>query len=85
MSLFGKVDLNFKIASDFDFVIKLLRGSYFGIYNYNSFFNFYMGGISQNYSIVNENHKIRTKHFKNYLAIFFSYILDNLKYLKSKI
>ena len=81
----GSLDLNFKITSDFDFVIKLLKKKYIGVYNNNCLFNFYMGGVSQNYLVVKENHKVRLKHFDNPLLIYLAYFLDNLRYLKKYI
>jgi glycosyltransferase involved in cell wall biosynthesis len=80
----GGFDLSFKITSDFDFVVKLLKGHYKGVYNVNSFFNFYMGGVSQSYNGIKENHKVHLKHFNNYILIYLAYFLDNLRYLKSK-
>jgi glycosyltransferase involved in cell wall biosynthesis len=80
----GGFDLSFKITSDFDFVVKLLKGHYRGVYNAKSFFNFYMGGVSQSYSGIKENHKVHLKHFNNYILIYLAYFLDNLRYLKSK-
>lgn len=80
----GGFDLSFKISSDFDFVCKLIKGNYRGVYNVKSLFNFYMGGVSQNYNGVKENHKVHLKHFNNYILIYLSYFLDNLRYLKSK-
>lgn len=79
----GGFDLNFKITSDFDFIVKLLKGKYIGVYNNNCLFNFYMGGVSQNYKVVKDNHRVRIKHFNNLIYIYLAYFLDNLRYLKN--
>jgi glycosyltransferase involved in cell wall biosynthesis len=81
----GGFDLSFKLSSDFDFVIKLLRGGYKGNYNFKSLFNFYMGGVSQSFKGIVENHHVRLKHFNNYLYIYFFYFLEYLIYFKNKI
>lgn len=81
----GGFDLNFKITSDFDFIVKLLKGKYLGIYNEKSLFNFYMGGISQNFDVIKENHKVRVKHFDNMAFIYCAYFLDYLRYLKYQV
>jgi glycosyltransferase involved in cell wall biosynthesis len=80
----GGFDLSLKTSSDFDFVVKLLKGNYRGVYTIKNLLNFYMGGVSQNYNSISENHKVRLKHFNNYIFIYLAYLLDNLWYLKSK-
>ena len=80
----GGFDLRFKTSSDFDFIIKLLKGNYRGVYNIKSLLNFYMGGASQTYNCVIENHKVHLRHFNNYIFIYLACLLDNLRYLKSK-
>lgn len=81
----GGFDLSFRITSDFDFVIKLLKGNYLGVYNNKSLFNFYMGGISQNFDVLKENHKVRLKHFDNFVYVYLAYYLDCLRYLKNSL
>ncbi|MEY3811471.1 MAG: hypothetical protein RIT11_549 [Pseudomonadota bacterium] len=81
----GGFDLTFKVTSDFDFVIKMLKKRYIGVYNNQSYFNFYIGGISQSYKGIKENHKVRVKHFNNYGLIYLAFLLDNLRFIKSKI
>lgn len=78
----GGFDLKFKITSDFDFVVKLFKGSYLGIYNEKGLFNFYMGGVSQDFKVLKENHKVRLKHFDNIFYVYLAYGLDYLRYVK---
>lgn len=79
----GGFDLSFKITSDFDFVVKLLKGNYLGVYNEKSLFNFYMGGVSQNFRVIKENHKVRLKHFDNVFYVYVAYYLDYLRFVKN--
>lgn len=80
----GGFDLEFKITADFDFIVKLLKGKYLGAYNDQSLFNFYMGGVSQSFNVIKENHKVHLKHFDNTGYIYFAYFLDYLRYVKVK-
>ncbi|MGA6119748.1 glycosyltransferase family 2 protein [Sphingobacterium anhuiense] len=81
----GLFDLNFRIAADFDFVIKLLQSNYVGKINNKPLMNFYLGGISNNYKILNENNLVRTKHFKDIFKLKLAYSLDLLRYFKNNI
>jgi hypothetical protein len=81
----GGFSLKFKIASDFDFVIKLIKSKYKGIALKKCLFNFYMGGVSQNFKIIIENHNVRKEHFNNKIFLVSALFIDSLRYLKYRL
>lgn len=81
----GLFDLHFRIAADFDFVIRLLKAGYKGAANDKPVLNFYMGGVSNNFKIVKENNLVREKHFDQEFNLKKAYFLDLLRYLKNNV
>jgi glycosyltransferase involved in cell wall biosynthesis len=78
----GGFDSSFNICADFDFIVKLLLGNYFGVFLKNPLLNFYMGGTSHNFQVLKETHKVRSKYFDNIFLLYSAYFLDYFRYIK---
>jgi glycosyltransferase involved in cell wall biosynthesis len=81
----GGFSTRYKISSDFDFVIKLIKSNSRGIFINDVLLNFYLGGVSQNICAIIENHKVRATHFKNLFFLVIALTLDYLRYIKNKL
>lgn len=74
-------DTQFKIAADYDFIVRLLKGGYSGTFIYQPLVRFYLGGVSDNRKILFENNGVRLKNYDNKFLIFFAYLLDQLRWI----
>ncbi|WP_454879145.1 glycosyltransferase family 2 protein [Sphingobacterium detergens] len=81
----GLFDLKFRIAADFDFVIRLLKENYTGKYNKDPQLNFYLGGISNDFRVIKENNNVRAKHYNKFFKLKIAYLLDLLRYIKNNV
>jgi glycosyltransferase involved in cell wall biosynthesis len=81
----GGFSLNYKIASDYDFILKLLKSKYSGYVINKPMINFYMGGASQNINIIKENNNVRKGHYNKILFLKLAFLFDCLRYLKYNI
>lgn len=81
----GLYDTSFKIAADYDFVLRILKNKYIG---YKLDFKtgcFRIGGVSGDNRILKENSKVLLKNGQNYLLVLFNEFILRLKlFLRNK-
>ncbi|SMO61511.1 glycosyltransferase family 2 protein [Solitalea koreensis] len=80
----GGFDTQFRIAADYDFVLRLFRLTNKGAVLKKSLVNFYLGGVSNSSKILAENHNVRIKNYNSQVFIYLAYALDYLRWIKNK-
>jgi len=75
----GGFDTRFRLAADYDFILRMFKKTRNGYLSNQVLVDFYAGGQSQKHAIVRENYHVRKSNYGFSIYLYFAFLKDLIR------